>query len=198
MSMTDTRRDSGPSHAVDPVMLAIEALYAQRFVKFHRVASAIVGDAEQGRDAVQEAFARAISRRADYRGDGPLEGWLWRTVINVAKDHRRTARGTTLIAEPEELADRPQADPFEGVVREHVAALPERQRLALFLRYYVDMSYSQIGDALQIQTGTVSATLNAAHRSLRTALSGGSAPARRTLDRPARRGAAVARTARAA
>jgi RNA polymerase sigma factor (sigma-70 family) len=48
--------------------------------------------------------------------------------------------------------------------------LPERQRLVLFLRYYADLSYTQIGAALGLRTGTVSATLAAAHRTLRARL----------------------------
>ena len=48
-----------------------------------------------------------------------------------------------------------------------VAALPERQRLAVFLRYYADLDYRAIATALAIEPGTVSATLNSAHASLR-------------------------------
>jgi RNA polymerase sigma factor (sigma-70 family) len=49
--------------------------------------------------------------------------------------------------------------------------LPERQRLALFLRYYADLDYRSIADVLGVEVGTVSATLSAAHSSLRRALS---------------------------
>jgi RNA polymerase sigma factor (sigma-70 family) len=45
--------------------------------------------------------------------------------------------------------------------------LPERQRLVLFLRYYADLGYSAIAEALGISPGTVASTLNAAHESLR-------------------------------
>jgi RNA polymerase sigma factor (sigma-70 family) len=48
-----------------------------------------------------------------------------------------------------------------------VAKLPERQRLAVFLRYYADLDYAAIGTALGTRTGTVSATLAAGIRSLR-------------------------------
>jgi RNA polymerase sigma factor (sigma-70 family) len=49
-------------------------------------------------------------------------------------------------------------------------ALPERQRLIVFLRYYADLDYRAIAAALEIEVGTVSAALSAAHRSLRNAL----------------------------
>ncbi len=55
-------------------------------------------------------------------------------------------------------------------VRAAIAALPERQRLALFLRYYADLDYAAIAAALGVRRGTVSATLNHAHESLRAAL----------------------------
>jgi RNA polymerase sigma factor (sigma-70 family) len=55
-------------------------------------------------------------------------------------------------------------------LRARVAALPERQRIAVFLRYYADLDYSAIAEALEVEVGTVSATLSQAHRSLRADL----------------------------
>jgi RNA polymerase sigma factor (sigma-70 family) len=51
-----------------------------------------------------------------------------------------------------------------------VAGLPERQRLVVFLRYYADLDYRSIAAALDVEVGTVSATLASAHRSIRRAL----------------------------
>jgi RNA polymerase sigma factor (sigma-70 family) len=52
-------------------------------------------------------------------------------------------------------------------VRAWVAALPERQRLAIFLRYFADLDYRSIATALEVEVGTVSATLGQAHAALR-------------------------------
>ena len=57
-----------------------------------------------------------------------------------------------------------------GAVAAALAALPERQRLALFLRYYADLDYAGIAEALGIARGTVSATLHAARANLQTKL----------------------------
>jgi RNA polymerase sigma-70 factor (ECF subfamily) len=51
-----------------------------------------------------------------------------------------------------------------------IAALPERQRLAVFLRYYADLDYAAIAEALGVKSGTVAAALNAAHENLRKTL----------------------------
>jgi RNA polymerase sigma factor (sigma-70 family) len=147
---------------------AIEAAYRVEYRRLLRVAIAIAGDEEAARDAVQEAFARAIRARRRFRGEGSLEGWLWRTLVNVCLDERRRPR-------PAEALDR---EPPDGnghaeewpELRAAVAALPERRRLVLFLRHYADLDYHTIAAALGVSRGTVAATLNAAHESLRRTL----------------------------
>jgi RNA polymerase sigma factor (sigma-70 family) len=59
---------------------------------------------------------------------------------------------------------------FGDPVRAAVAALPERQRLALFLRYYADLDYAAIAATLDVKEGTIGATLHAAHAALRESL----------------------------
>ena len=51
-----------------------------------------------------------------------------------------------------------------------VRTLPERQRLAVFLRYWADLEYRAIAEVLEVEVGTVSATLSSAHQSLRVSL----------------------------
>jgi RNA polymerase sigma-70 factor (ECF subfamily) len=146
----------------------VELLYRDHYAEYVRVASAIVGDRSQGADAVQEAFARAIAKRATFRGEAPVEAWIWKIVVNVAL----TARGRR-----RPLAGRPQTTmfvdeyPSEGAeLRSCVARLPARQRHVLFLRYFADLDYRTIATVLEIEPGTVAATLSAAHASLRRSL----------------------------
>jgi RNA polymerase sigma-70 factor (ECF subfamily) len=165
------RDAAAPAGSGDPLLAEIAAVYQTAFGRFLRVSAAILGDVEQGRDAVQDAFARAIVRRREYRGDGPLEAWLWRIVVNHACNSRRSGRQLASQAEwrPSEKAA-PARDSGDPAVRELIASLPERQRVALFLRYYADFEYDQIAETLGIRPGTVAATLSAAHRSLRARL----------------------------
>ena len=60
----------------------------------------------------------------------------------------------------------------DAAVRALLAQLPERQREAIFLRYYADLDYAAIAGLLGISAGTVAATLNAAHSALRERLEG--------------------------
>jgi RNA polymerase sigma factor (sigma-70 family) len=148
----------------------IEALYRTRLAAFRRVARGILGDDEAARDAVQEAFASAVRNRAAFRGEGAFDGWVWRMVVNAALMNRRAAAARPSVSSAvEEHAANGHAQP-DPHLRAAVAALPERQRLVLFLRYFADLDYATIAEALEISPGTVAATLNSARASLRSAL----------------------------
>jgi RNA polymerase sigma factor (sigma-70 family) len=145
----------------------LEMLYRSRFDVFARVAATVTGDADQARDAVQDAFATAVRKRGSFRGDGPLEAWVWRIVLNAARTEVRRTRPAVDLDEPAAGNGHPERD---VELRVALARLPERQRTAVFLRYYADLDYAAIGEALGISAGTVAATLNAAHTALRTRL----------------------------
>jgi RNA polymerase sigma factor (sigma-70 family) len=151
----------------------IEAVYRLRGADLFRLALARTGDPEQARDAVQEGFARAIHNRRSYSGKGSLEAWIARCVINAAHDAWRSeARAPTGGSDGAEHGRDGVAvlesslDPETSLVREALGHLPERQRDALFLRFYLGFDYTAIADALGVEVGTVSATLHAARASL--------------------------------
>ena len=143
----------------------LELLYRSRWSHFVRVATALLRDEERAADVVQDAFATALARRRDFRGDGPLEAWVWRIVVNAARK-AAVARAPAPAAEETTARPAPGASPL----RDAIVALPERQRLVLFLRYYADLDYGAIAAALEVAPGTVAASLHAAHASLRRTL----------------------------
>jgi RNA polymerase sigma-70 factor, ECF subfamily len=157
-------RDRG--EGADPAMIAL--LYERQFSGFLAGAYAVVGETEAARDVVQEAFARALRERRRFRQEGPLEAWLWRIVLNVARDAARRSRFADLSGdELAEIASLGKAASDEGDVREELRKLPERQRLAVFLHYYADLPYDEVAELLDVAPGTVAASLNAARKTLR-------------------------------
>jgi RNA polymerase sigma factor (sigma-70 family) len=148
----------------------LEVLYRARYRQFVRVATAIAGE-QKAHDVVQETFTRAIRSSGSYRGEGTVEAWLWQVLINAARGARQPSPETSPL-------DDQESSPFVGNghpsddrdIRAWIVSLPERQRLAVFLRYYADLDYRGISSALGIELGTVSATLSAAHTSLRRSL----------------------------
>lgn len=148
----------------------LEALYRKRWAAFARVAVSITGSVDLGNDVVQEGFARAIEQRDRFRGDCPLEAWVWRIVVNAAKAASQRGareRSEALVAHDDASSNGQQRLPDVDL---WVRTLPERQRLAVFLRYWADLDYRSIAEVLEVEVGTVSATLSAAHEGLRRSL----------------------------
>jgi RNA polymerase sigma factor (sigma-70 family) len=152
--------------------IEIERIYRARYGSFLRVAVAVVRDEQLAEEAVHEGFVRALRHGRGFAGRGSLEAWLWRIVVNearrIAAERQRVPVATGGRAEAAVAPSNGQSE--RGALEALVAALPERQRLVLFLRYYADLDYEAIAEALGVRPGTVAATLHAAHSSLRREL----------------------------
>jgi RNA polymerase sigma-70 factor (ECF subfamily) len=148
----------------------IEGVYRRGYGRFLRVAVAILHDEPLAEEAVHDAFVRALRHRPGFRERGALEGWLWRIVVNEARRRHAIEQRVP----PSTDGSWPAAEAGEhrdtGALEAFVAELPERQRLALFLRYYADLDYEAIATALGVRPGTVAATLHAARAALRRQL----------------------------
>ena len=149
---------------MDETGLAIERLYRDRYVRFRNGAAPVAGSYEAARDAVQEGFARALRSRNQYTGRGSLEGWVWRIVLRTALEQRgRREREEIPLDEVELTLVEPGRD---LTLTQAVRALPPRRRLIVFLRYFADLPYQTIADALEVDVGTVAATLAQARQEL--------------------------------
>ena len=134
---------------------ALEQLYRDRYRTFRDVLAGVVGSHDLAREVVQEAFARALRERRQFRGEGNLEAWVWRIALNVAlKTRRELRREWELDRELPASASGPDRD-----IRSAVQALPPRRRLVIFLRYFADLSYSEIAEVMGVAEGTVAAAL---------------------------------------
>jgi RNA polymerase sigma-70 factor (ECF subfamily) len=154
---------------------AVERVYRAQLRSYRRVARAVLRDEDAARDVVQEAFASAVRLRHTFRGEGSLEAWIWRMVVNAALGEQRSRRSTPTKVLPDghpPVSQNGQGE-LEARAALAVSLLPERQRLIVFLHYYADLDYLTIGEALGIASGTVAASLHAARATLRLALTAG-------------------------
>jgi RNA polymerase sigma-70 factor, ECF subfamily len=158
---------------VNDVEAEIERIYRDRYVPLCRVAASVTGRVETAREAVQEGFALAFAHRAEFRGEGSLEGWVARIVLRAALDtRRRPAPAPAVLDEASEgtllwMPELPHAD-RDPALAAAVGDLPPRQRQIVFLRYFADLTHAQVAELLGISPNTVSAALYQA----RTALAG--------------------------
>ena len=145
----------------------LEALYATRYVSFRNALATVTGSRDSARDAVQEAFARALAGRECRREDGCLAAWVWKIALRVALESRSDAAARPLTDPTEPQLPEPELDP---VLAEALRTLPPRRRLIVFLRYFGDFSYAEIAAACEVSEGTVAAALAQARSALRAAL----------------------------
>jgi RNA polymerase sigma factor (sigma-70 family) len=143
----------------------IERVYHSRYGGFRRAVAAIVGE-DASHDVVQEGFARALERRRQFRG-GSLEAWVWKAVLRKAFDERR---GRSTVRLEDDFDTELVASDRDPELTSAVRGLAPRRRLAVFLRYFADLSYAEIADVLEVAEGTVAATLAQAHAELRADL----------------------------
>jgi RNA polymerase sigma-70 factor (ECF subfamily) len=148
---------------VDARTTALERLYRERYVAFRNGLAPVVGTYEEARDVVQEAFARALRARRDFRGEGSLEAWVWRIALRVAleKRRRRTDEAPFESFDPQLVEPERDAELAAALRR-----LPPRKRLVVFLRYFADLSYAEIAELVEISEGTVAAMLSQARTTL--------------------------------
>jgi RNA polymerase sigma-70 factor (ECF subfamily) len=165
----DFRRRTRLTVSVGASQEQLEFLYRSRYGSFRNGLAPLTGGYERAHDVVQEAFARALRERDRFRGEGSLEGWVWRIAFRVALDERRNGHEVAL-DEAFERAEAP-ADDRDPELAAALRSLPGRRRLVVFLRYFADLSYTEIGELCGISEGTVAATLSRAHADLLTALS---------------------------
>jgi RNA polymerase sigma factor (sigma-70 family) len=152
---------------VDSREEALERLYRARYARFRDGLATVTGSYDAAHDVVQDAFAHALARRGSFRGDGSLEGWVWRIAFRLALRRRSYRREGGLTEGVVTDVVEPERDPR---LAEALRALPPRKRLLVFLHYFADLSYAEIARVCGISEGTVGATLAQARSALREVL----------------------------
>ena len=127
------------------------------------VLCALSGELDASRDATDEAFVRALARWPRVRKMASPGGWTYRVALN---ELRRTLRGRSRAAVgPRDgvKASVPETDPD---LWDLVRRLPERQRIAVVLRYVADLPEQQVAEVMGIRRSTAASTLTQARHRL--------------------------------
>lgn len=152
---------------------ALERLVAEHQTALVRMCCLCLGDASLAEDAAQETFLKAYRALDSFRGECDEKTWLMRIAINTCRDYHRTAwlrhvdRSTPLEALPEAGAEDAHSD---GEIIRAVMALSRREREAVLLRYYQEMTIEEAAQALRISPSAVKQRLQRANRRLRDRL----------------------------
>jgi RNA polymerase sigma-70 factor, ECF subfamily len=140
-------------------------------------------------ELAQEVFLRVYRSRETYRAEARFSTWLYRIATNLGVNHARDTRhertaatiyldavdaetGTT----PDVADDTPSAETDllqkerMNAIRQHVMALPERQKTAVLMHKYEGMDYKQIGEVLKLSESATKSLLFRAYQTLREKL----------------------------
>ena len=158
---------------------SIESLYRAHGTWLVRVARMFVDDRAAAEDLVQEAFIRFHRNRHRLRDTAAAAGYLRSTVLNLARDHNRRGMMSlrhvdshpmgTMGPDPDDAL---VIDDEQRTVIAAVAKLSLRQRDCIVMRYYLELSYEEIGVALAISPNSVKTHLKRGMASLRQQMEG--------------------------
>jgi RNA polymerase sigma-70 factor (sigma-E family) len=132
-------------------------LYERHAPDAARLAYLLTGDRALAEDLVQDAFVRMFGRFRDIRNPDSFGAYLRKTVVNLSRSHFRRLKVERAYVTRE--AGAPPKAPADFGAREEMwqalLLLPERQRTAIVLRYYEDLSEAETADAMRCPAGTV-------------------------------------------
>ncbi len=155
---------------------SMEELYTANSQRAGRLAYFLVGDRELAQDLVQEAFLKVFARWGNLRDPHSFAAYLNRTIVNMAhKTHRRRrVERRYLDKQPRLEAVAPTRDyaTADDLWRQ-LQTLPQRQRTAVVLRYYEDLSEAQTAEVLRCPVGTVKSLVSRGLAQLRAEMTRG-------------------------
>jgi RNA polymerase sigma-70 factor (ECF subfamily) len=138
------------------------------------MARRLLGRHEDADEAAQVAFVRAWRARARFRGEASLRTWLIRIALNVAKSMRAERRDAEdpevlerIVDGREGAEERVRRDELRRRVRRSVATLPPRQREAVLLKVFSELTYREAAQVMELSEGAVKAHLHQAVSNLR-------------------------------
>ena len=133
------------------------------------------GDDAAASDATQQVFLKLITGIERFRGDSEFSTWLYRMVVNTCLDSAKAEKRREPLADAAALArivaparaeeDLDRAE-IAGKVQAALSSLPPKLRMPVLLRYFEDLSYGEMAEALNCSMGTVASRLHKGHKLL--------------------------------
>ena len=159
---------------------AVKEMVTRKLPRLLALASRLLGDADEARDIAQESFLRIWKQAASWRSEqARFDTWLHRVALNLCYDRlRRRKEHVQIDSEQafEAVDHNPTPDEqleASAQSRRMAAALdrlPERQREAIVLQYYQELSNTEAAALMQISVEALESLLSRARRNLRSHL----------------------------
>ncbi|CUX66022.1 MULTISPECIES: RNA polymerase sigma factor [Agrobacterium] len=156
---------------------AMRALVEAKLPRIMALASRMLGDPVEAEDVAQETFLRIWKHAGTWRqGAARFDTWIHRVALNLCYDRLRKRREVS-VAQPSDLVDARMSSETAGVdmdegeaVGRALSLLPERQREAIILVYYQEMSNREAADIMHVSVDALESLLSRGRRALQKIL----------------------------
>jgi RNA polymerase sigma-70 factor, ECF subfamily len=161
---------------------AIETLVRQYETGVFRLALSIVGDTSEANEITQETFLAALRSLRSYQERKSFKAWLYTIALNQSRSHLRKRKArerlAALLTSVFRVEAQKQVLPEEAIIQNEKEAvlwnslndLDERFRTVVVLRYFHELSISEISEILCVNEGTIHSRLHSAREKLKDAL----------------------------
>lgn len=161
---------------------AFEELVRRHQRSLYNLAYRLLRHPQEAEDALQEVFLKVYEHAASYQPSGTVKSWMNRICANHCLNRLRRLhpqeslddeeRGPSLAAAAPDPLQSLEGSALAGQLEELLASLPEKQRQALILKQFGDLSYQEIAEILGTTPSAVDGLLKRARQFLRRALAG--------------------------
>ena len=146
----------------------------------YNVCYRILNNKDDAEDATQDVFIKVFKSIKKFRGDAKLSTWLYQIAVNISLNYARRKKIVAflsldfLLGKEEYFSDTSSASPYaeleknesEMQVQQAIDALPARQRTAVILQRYEELSYKEIAEVMKTSLSAVESLLHHAKENL--------------------------------
>jgi len=162
--------------------VAIEMFVRQYETGVFKLAFSVVGDDAEAKEITQETFIAALKSLRTYKEKKTFKAWLYTIALNTSRSHLRkrkvVERLKTTVGGILRIEAQKQTTPEDEIVKtekeeavlKELNKLDERHRIVVVLRYFHELSISEIAEILSINEGTIHSRLHYAREKLKNAL----------------------------
>ncbi len=197
MSYQDSNEDKTDKELIAMItagdMDVMGDLMARHSSKAYQISYSVLGNKDDAEEVTQDAFIRIYRALPNFRGDSEFSTWMYRIVINQARNKYRwnkrrgsqvnisidkdteTDNGSSIPFDLPEKGKNPDEEvifkEWEGEIADEIKKLPVVNREALLLRNMKNLSYEQIAEMLDCKIGTIKSRIARAREELRKRVS---------------------------
>ena len=163
---------------------AIAQLIQEHQLGVFRLALSILNDPGEANEAAQDTFIAALNALRSYRENSSFKAWLYTIALNISRSRLRKRKALEQLQRrltaifhiqsqrPPTLEDMVVGNEEDAALWKALEMLGEKHRIPIVLRYYHDLTVSEIANILKIKEGTVHSRLSIARERLRSELDG--------------------------